>query len=142
MKPLRLALLPTAAALACGPPTAQWPPAPEGYRISVVVDNDLTEPGDVLVRMMPAGGAPTLLGGAAPGEEKTFEYRTPTLGGTFTLTARTGDGRLYSSRAFTLFPDAVVMWRLRRNELRVVRGSDRTVRPPSQDRSHRMPRVP
>lgn len=142
MKPWPWALLPSAAALACGPPTAQWPPSPEGYRISVVVYNDLTERGDILVRMTPAGGAPSLLGGAAPGEEKTFEYRTPNLGGAFTLTARTGDGRLYGSRTFTLFPDAIVTWRLRRNELTVVRGSDRTLRPPPEDCSHRVPRVP
>ncbi len=109
---------------------------PDGYRVTIVVQNDLVHRGDVLVRIVPRGGAPSLLGGAGPGEEATLEYRARSLGGSFSLTARTGDGRLYGSRAFTLFPDAVVVWRLERNELQVLGSSDSS--PPSPSRGGRI----
>lgn len=91
-----------------------------GPLVPVQVENDLTNRGDVTIRVVASTGASSLLGGLAPGRARIFQYRAEVISGNYRLTARTGDGREIESRLFTLFPGAGVTWQLQRNVLQVV----------------------
>lgn len=88
--------------------------------IPVRIENDLTNRSDASIHMIAVRGASTLLGGVRPGGSSLLEYREQNPSGLYYLRARTGDGRVIESRQFTLFPDAGVVWYLKRNDLRVV----------------------
>ena len=60
--------------------------------VPVHVENDLTNRSDVTVRMVSRSGARWLLGGAAPGADASFEFRTQGLTGSYALTAMTARG--------------------------------------------------
>lgn len=109
-------LLAVGLALACATAENDRPP----LVVPVRVDNDLTNRGDVTVRMIASTGASALLGGAPPGGTRTFEYRERLLSGRYHLRASTGDGRTIQSRPFTLFPGAAVLWELQHNVVQVV----------------------
>ncbi|NIQ53421.1 MAG: hypothetical protein GWN71_08295 [Gammaproteobacteria bacterium] len=88
------------------------------------MENDLTDRSDVLVRIVAGGGVPSTLGGVSPGGRETFRFHEPLVAGNYVLTASAGDGRVLRSRPFTLFPGAMVVWRLQHDELRILGGDE------------------
>lgn len=112
------------ASSACGSTRASSPFEGDTSTVRVRVENDLTDRTDVLVRIVPGSGVPSTLGGVPPGERQTFQFREPLIAGRYTLSASTGDGRVLRSRPFTLFPEAIVVWRLQHDELLVLSGSE------------------
>lgn len=90
--------------------------------VPVRVRNDLTHPGDVTVRMVLGDGSHVLLGGVPPGTTRRLSFPSSAFSGNYHLLAVTGDGRTVTSRSFTLFRTAGVVWQLQRNELLVVQA--------------------
>lgn len=74
------------------------------------------------MRMVLGDGSHVLLGGVPPGTTRRLSFPSSAFSGNYHLLAVTGDGRTVTSRSFTLFRTAGVVWQLQRNELLVVQA--------------------
>jgi hypothetical protein len=89
------------------------------YTATVVVRNDIDPPRSLSIDLRQVGGDTETLGTVASGEERTMDFTSDDLQGTYQLIARQTSGAAVTSREFTLFPNARVQWQLRANAITV-----------------------
>lgn len=91
----------------------------QGEEVRVEVHNDLVPQGPITVRMVTSTGRRVILGEVGPGQIRTLSYAEPNLGGSHRLVAEPNSGAALVSQAFTLVPQARVIWTLRNNLIRI-----------------------
>lgn len=111
--PVALLLVAACAAGSRPAPAKNLTPAP----VIVSVRNDLVPRTSITVRIVSASGTRTILGIVPPGATRELRFDEPFLESTYRLIADTVEGSEVSSRAFELFPQATVHWRLSNNTL-------------------------
>lgn len=117
MKRLHRFLLPSVALLllwGCATGGGRGSPETEGIR--VVVQNDLSPPTVLTVRVLGAGTAfRTILGSVSPSSTRTFVFQPSSTRGDYQLVAEKASGEDVSSRVFQVTTGDDVRWSVRRN---------------------------
>jgi hypothetical protein len=95
-------------------------PSPADDRVIIVqVNNNLTPPSVVTVRVEAVSGARIVLGTVPPGVKRPLRFKESMFATEFQLVAVQADGTTVTSRTFQLYPQAVVFWSLRDNMVAV-----------------------
>ena len=87
---------------------------------TVLVRNDIDPPSALRIELRRVGADTETLGNVGPGEERTLNYSSSELQGTYQLVGRQNNGAAVTSREFTLFSGAQVQWQIRTNTLNVI----------------------
>lgn len=82
----------------------------EDESIRIEVTNHISPPSSVVVYVLQNTGARQRLGRVQPGRTGSFEYRPQTEARRIRLLARTNQGEIFRSRAFTVSQAGVVRW--------------------------------
>ena len=84
-------------------------------KVSIVVNNNFTPPGQVTVYIMSQSGFRQTLGNVSPGQKITFSYQPTNATDKFTLVAQGNGGRRMTSQAFTLINATSITWDMQSN---------------------------
>jgi hypothetical protein len=94
--------------------------------VTVEVTNDPTVRRPVTVRIVSSAGERVILGSVPAGGTRTFEYRSSSFSGTFSLVAQAPGFTDIQSQPFSLFAGYTVSWRLATNLTRLFAGTGGT----------------
>jgi hypothetical protein len=86
---------------------------------TIVVLNDLDPSATMTIELRKGGGDGSTLGTVDGGTERTLQFKSREMQGTWQLQARLPSGAAVVSREFTLFAGANVRWQMRTNAVTV-----------------------
>ncbi|MGH7563126.1 MAG: hypothetical protein ACREK5_01715 [Gemmatimonadota bacterium] len=92
---------------------------PAAPPVAIRVENDLLPRQEVTVRLFRPDGTREILGSVGPGQTRSFRIQESSYAGSFALVAENSSGQELVSRPFSIYPNDIVDWELRLNQLTV-----------------------